>query len=250
MSFWPQRTSLSDIAINALWWLISWFIGSIIILIVVFATSSFLSIPGTFEQARLAWWSTNPMFPFVLSFITFIATMVSTILTAKILNMTHPEKYKNGLVVYGQIWFFGILTYLCMTPIYIYTGLISYDNIMIIFILHCITLSFWSSVLLEIMNNYRYILTWFYGSFIGLFVTSIIVILLFTSLESWQAKLLSLLVMIPLTTTCIIFFKWVFELLYFHYHRFTNLDGLWDIFYRIQQEEEELLREEEQKSNL
>jgi len=44
--------------------------------------------------------------------------------------MTSPERYKTNLVSYGQLAFFGILTYLCMTPIYIYMGLSNYENIM------------------------------------------------------------------------------------------------------------------------
>lgn len=122
--------------------MIAGFIGSILILIIVFATSSMISIPGTFDQARLAGGSTNPMFPFILSFITFIATMVTLILSAIFLNMTSAERYKKNTVSFAQLGFFGILTYICITPVYIYTGLISYDNIMLIFIIHCLVLSF------------------------------------------------------------------------------------------------------------
>jgi len=249
MSYGPKQIRLSDIGLNALWWMISWFIGSVIILIIVFFASSFISIPWQFEQFSLSW-STNGLFPFVLSFITFIATLITLILSSILLHMTSPERYKKNTTTYWQLWFFGILTYMCITPVYIYTGLISYDNIMIVFIIHCLVLSFWSSILLEILNNYRYILIGFYGSFIALFFTSIFTILLFWAFDSWYAKLLSLLIMLPLINTCLILFKWLFEFVYYHYNRITNLDWLWDIFYQIQQEEQQLLREEEAKNNL
>ena len=249
MSFWPKKISLSDIGLNSLWWMISWFIGSIIILIIVFATSSFISIPGQFEQSQLSW-ATNWIFPFVLSLITFIATLITLIITSIFLNMTSPERYKKNTATYAQLGFFGILTYILITPVYIYTGLMSFDNIMIIFMIHCTTLAFWSSLILELLNNYRYILTWFYWSFIGLFFTTIFTILLFWAFESGYAKLLSMLIMLPLINTSLIFFKGLFEFLYYHYNRITNLDGLWDIFYQIEQEEKQLLREEESKNNL
>jgi len=249
MSFGPKKVNITDIGINALWWMIAGFIGSIIILIIVFATSSFISIPGQFEQSQLSG-ATNGIFPFVLSFITFIATLITLILTSVLLHMTSPERYKKNTATYAQLWFFGILTYLFITPIYIYTGLISYDNIMIIFVIHCIILAFWSSLILELLNNYRYILTWFYGSFIGLFFTVIFTILLFWAFDSWYAKLLSMLIMLPLINTSLIFFKGLFEFMYYHYNRITNLDGLGDIFYQIEQEEKQLLREEEAKNNL
>lgn len=252
MSFWPKKILFQDVGINSLWVFISGFIGSILILIIVFATSSFInvSVPWMFEQARLEWSATNPMFPFVLSFITFIATMVTLFLSATLLNMTDPERYKKNVVTYGQLGFFGIFTYLCITPVYIYMGLLSYDNIMIVFLIHCIILSFGSSLIMEILNNYSYILIGFYGSFVWLFVTSIIIIMAFTSLESWYVKLLSLLIMLPLINSFLVFFKWLFELAYYHYHKITNLDQLGDIFYQIKQEEEELLREEEQKNSI
>lgn len=235
MTFWPQKITIQDIALNSLWAMIAGFIGSILILIIVFTTSSIISIPGTFEQASL-WGSTNSMFPFVLSFVTFIATMVTLVLSSIFLNMTSPERYKKNITSYGQLAFFGILTYLCMTPIYIYMGLSDYENIMVVFIIHCMMLTFGASLILEILNNYRYILIGFYGSFIGLFFTSVLTLMLFSSMESGYVKLLSMLIMLPLINTTLVFFKWLFELTYFHYNRITNLDGLGDIFYQIQQE--------------
>ena len=249
MSFWPKSISIQDIWLSSLWALIAGFIGSIIILLIVFMISSMISIPATFEQSRGTWITTNPMFPFVLSFITFVATMVTLIVSAIFGHMIDPERYSWNRISYGQLGFFGILTYVFITPIYIYTWLMSYDNIMIIFIIHCMVLTFWSSLLLEILNNYRYVLTWFYGSFIALFFTSILVVSMFSSMESGYAKLISLLVILPLINVSLVFFKWLFELAYFHYNRITNLDQLWDIFYQIEQEEKEELRQEEIKNN-
>ena len=63
-------------------------------------------------------------------------------------------------------------------------GLQNYDYIMIIFIGHCTLLSFGTSIILEILNNYRYILTSIYGSFIGLFMTIAVSIGIFYSMPS------------------------------------------------------------------
>lgn len=249
MSFWPKSLSLQDVAVNSLWALIAGFIGSIIILIIIFSFSGIISVPGQFEQAQLSG-ETNPMFPFILSCITFLATTITLLLSWLLIHMTNPERYRWSRTSYAQLAFFGILTYMCITPLYIATGVMDYDNIMIVFIIHCITLAFWSSLLLEILNNYRYVLTWFYGSFIGLFFTVIFVVSIFASLDTGYAKLISLLIMLPLINTSLVFFKWLFELLYYQYYRFTNLDPLGDIFYQIEQEEKESLREEEQKNTL
>lgn len=94
-----------------------------------------------------------------------------------------------------------------MTPIYIYMGLSDYENIMVVFIIHCMMLTFGASLILEILNNYRYILIGFYGSFIGLFFTSVLTLMLFSSMESGYVKLLSMLIMLPLINTTLVFFK-------------------------------------------
>jgi len=250
MAFWPRKIILADIGLNSLWSLIAGFIGSIIILIIVFATSSIVSIPETFDNARLDGGSDNAMFPFILSFITFFTTMVSFFISTVILHMTDPTRYKKSTVAHWQIGLFGIITYLCITPIYIYIGLINYDFIMVIFIIHCLILALGNSLILEILNNYRYVLVWVYGSFIGLFFTSIFATVIFTSIESGRAKLLSMLIILPLVSMSMTLFKGLFEYAYYHFHRVTNLDSIGDIFYMIEQEEKEKLKEEELKNTL
>lgn len=75
-----------------------------------------------------------------------------------------------------------------------------------------------------------------------------VAILIFSSFSDGYAKLISLLVLLPVINTSIIFFKQLFEYIYYYYHSYTNLDQLGDIFYQIEEEEKERLREEEQKN--
>ncbi len=239
-----------DILINTLGACIAGFIGSSIILLIVFASSSFLNIPGTFENARLAWGSTNPIFPFILSFITAISMTITSLLAAKLLCMTDGEKYQSRTEIYGQIGFFHIIMYLCFAPIYIYTWLQSYDTIMPIFIAHVLLSSFGCFLLLELMNSYRYVLIGLYGNFIALCISSSVMLLLFSSLSTGKAKLYILLVIIPLTLALMTFLRGFFELLYGIYFRMTNTDGLGDIFYRIEQEEKQAARIEQEKNSI
>jgi len=100
------------------------------------------------------------------------------------------------------------------------------------------------------LNNYRYILTGLYGSFIGLFVSIILTILVFFYFSSGYAKLISLLFLLPLISTSTTFFKQVFELLYYKYNHFTNLDQLGDIFYQIEIEERQSFQEAVEKDTI
>lgn len=249
MDFWLNKTNLQSILVNSLWSLISWIAWSIVILIISFFISDYVSIPATLEEARI-WLKTSSIFPLVLSIITLTWSTITMFLTYYILNLTDWEKYKKNVIILWQITFFAFITYLFITPIYIITWIQNYDNIMIIYLFHIIILIFWTHIILEILNNYRHVLIWIYWSFVWLFLSTIITILIFWSFTSWFAKLISLLVLLPIINFSIIFFKQVFELLYFYYNKYTNQDPIWDIFYQIEMEENELLKLEEEKNSI
>ena len=249
MSFWPTKVDFKDVMINSLWSLIAGFIGSVFMILIIFLSSWFLDVVAWFSQVD-TWLKTATIFPIFLSVITLIGTSIAMFLTYTFFNLTNPEKYKKSTIILWQIAFFIVFVYVFITPVYVVEGLKTYKNIMDIYIIHVLILSFWISVIIEVLNNYRYVLLWLYGSFVWLFFSSIFVLWIF-SYFSWSfAKLISLLVILPLATFLMTFFKWVFEMLYFHYNRYTNLDGLWDIFYQIEIEENEELREHREKNSI
>ncbi len=249
MLFWPQKTSFSEIIINSIWSLIAWIIWSITILIITFILWDYLNITWTFQLAQ-AWLKTTSMFPLVLSLITLVWTSITMYLTYKLLIITSENRYKKNIIISAQIAFFSILTYLFITPLYIYLWIIKYEYIMYIFLAHTLIVTFWTNIIIELLNNYRYILIWLYWSFVWLFISIIITILIFTSFNSWNAKLILLIILLPIINFCTTLFKQLFEYLYYIYFKYSNLDQLWDIFYQIEIEEREILREEEEKNTI
>jgi hypothetical protein len=247
--FGPREITLQDVGINTLWSLIAGIVWSVIILLIMFVFGNIFNISGNFANQTAAG-ATNSMYPFTLSIVAFIGTSLTVFSTYFFAATTNPERYKKSTIIAGQMAFFSIITYLFLTPIYIYTGMISYQNIMFVFLSHILFISFWSSLILEILNNYRHILTWVYGSFIGLFISIIVTFLIFFSLPEWFAKLLSLLFFLPLVTASMTFCKHLFEIAYFKYNRMTNLDPLGDIFYQLEQEEKEEQKEALQKESI
>ena len=249
MAFWPEKQSFSDITINSLWSLLAWIMWSIIIIVITFWLSNSLDIVSSFQSSSV-WLKTSSIFPLMLSIITLLWTTVTSFLTYFILNMTAPEKYKKNIVIFWQLAFFQILTYVFITPIYIYTWVLSYDNILIVYLFHILTIMFWTSLILDILNNYRYILIWLYWSFIWLFVSSVFTVIIFTSFTWGYAKLIILVALLPIVNFTTNFFKQLFEILYYMYFKYTSLDQLWDIFYQIELEEKEKLRDEEEKNSI
>ncbi len=250
MSFWPSKITLKDISIASLWALISWVIWSLVLVILIFLISNFINIWDTFEASRTWAWTTNMIFPIILSIFTFISTSITAFLTYFFLHLINPEKYRKNNVILGQIAFLTFFVYIFFAIAYIYVGSIDYDYLMIVFLVYSIIILFASSLIIEILNNYRYVLVSIYGSFLGLFITIAIIALIFSSIDSANAKLISLLFLLPLINLSQIFFKWLFDFLYYHYYRITNLDQIWDIFYMIEVEEKEALKEEEEKNSI
>ena len=242
-----EKINFQNILINSLWSLIAWIIWSIIILTITFFLSNIIPIVGTFEQARV-WIKTSSIFPLILSIITLIWTTTTIFLTYKISNLIDPERYRKNVIILSQITFFALVTYFFITPIYIYMWMQNYDNIMIIFLFHAIIVIFGTSIILEILNNYRHVLIWIYGSFIWLFISIILTLIIFSSFTNWFAKLVSLVVLLPIINFSTTFFTQLFELVYFYYNKYSNQDKLGDIFYQIEMEERELEKESEEKN--
>lgn len=239
--FWPKKVTFSEVLVFSWWAFISWFIWSIILLLIVFFSSWVIEIPTNLASDKITFWWNSALFPFILAFITFFVTIIVTFSTYLFYSIIKPTKYKRTSIHFWQLAFFAIFTYIFLTPVYIYLWIFSYSNIMLIFIIHVLFLSFWTSLILEILNNYRYILLWLYAHFLWLILASIIIFVTFFSFETWFAKLVSLLIILPVSNWLITLFKWLFEYLYFVYFKVTWYDQLWDIIHQIEQEEEDEL---------
>lgn len=248
MDIWPRKIEFSEMLINSLWSLIAWIIWGMIMLGIIFIFWNTINISWNMINTWLVW-NTSAIFPLIMSIITVIWTTVTIYLTYILLCITSPHIYKRNIVIWWQIWFLSCLTYLFITPIYIYVWRLDYQYIMYIYIIHTLIVIFWTSIILEVLNNYRNILLWIYWSFVWLFISSILTWIIFFLFTTWIAKLIILLVLLPIINFCITFFKQLFWLIYYYYYKYTNLDSLWEIFYRIENEENEILKKELEKNN-
>ncbi len=247
MSIWPQKIELSEIGLNGAGALIAGIAGWISITIIMFVFWNLIDISWNIINRGIGQ-SGSPLFPLMLSVITLIGTTISVFFTMKMLSLTSPGRYTNNRIVYSQIGFFTIFLYILITPIYIWTGLLDYSNIMLVFLVHVLLLKFGMSIILETINNYRYVMIWIYGSFLGLIIAGIATLAIFSSFDSGVAKLISLVALLPIINFAMMVSKQLFEFAYYKYYAYSGIDYLGDIFERVENEEEELLREEEEKN--
>lgn len=245
----PRKQNLKDIWINSAWSLVAWVLWSVLIIVLTFMISSKYNVVSIIQGSTIES-KVSAIFPFILSIITLLWTTVSSFLTYKILNMTDPEKYKKNWVLFGQLAFFQIVCYILVTPLYIYIWLYNYENILLIYLFHVLLIVFWTSLILEIFNNYRYILLWLYWSIIWLFACIIFSTYIINNSSESYSKIIILVVLLPLANFITITLKQLFELLYYYYYKHTSLDPMWDIFHQIEIEEERKMREEEEFNSI
>ncbi len=249
MAFWPKKITIQEVMINSLWSLIAWIIWSVIILIITFVISNYINIPDAFKS-NIVVTDTTSIFPLVLSIITLLWTTITMYLIYVLLNVTSWERYKRNIIISWQIAFFAFITYLFIAPIYVYSWLIKYDFIMYVFLAHVLISTFGTNIIIEVINNYRRILIWIYWSFVWLFVSIFITIIIFSNFSTWYAKLISLVILLPIISFTTTFFKQIFEFAYYNYYTYTNQDQLWNVFYQIEIEEREEMNVEEEKNTI
>lgn len=249
MSLSPNQITIWDVWIHSFWSLIAGLVWSLLIIILTFILWDTINVSGAFWEANV-WVKTTAFFPMIFSIVTFLWTSITMYFTYFISHKINSEKYKKNLIILGQIAFFNFLSYLIITPVYIFLGMQSYDNLMYIFLIHCFIVTFGTNIILEVLNNYRHILIGLYGSFLWLFSSIIITLVIFNSFSTGIAKMIGLLLLLPLINFLTTFLKQLFEFIYYHYTIFTNNDPLSDIFYQIEVEENEALREEEEKNSI
>lgn len=247
--FWPEKITTWDIWMNAFWSFIAGLVWSIIIVIFTAVLSNIVDFWAHFNAGEI-WVKKWAFFPMIFSIVTFIGTSIMLYFTYFIANKINPQRYSRNIIIFWQIAFFGILTYFMMTPIYLVLGMQNYDYLLYIFLIHTFTVTFWVNIILEVLNNYRHVLIGIYGSFIGIFFSSLIALWIFEKFPDGTAKMLSLIILLPVINLLITGLKNLFEFIYYHYTIYTNTDGLGDIFYQIEMEEKEALREEELKNSI
>lgn len=238
--FWPKKIKWSQIWAFSLSSFVSWLIGSIFLFIFIFFLWWILSGDNSTNTS-------SSIFPLALSFVWFITSIFSSILNYLFMTKI-DEKYKKTVLHFWHIWFLGVLLYIFLAPLYVWIWIKNINNVMYIFILHMILSSFWQILLAELLNNYRYVFVWFYGSFVWMLFSFIISLFLFSIFPFWYAKLIALVVIFPISYFLNTFFKTIFEMIYYKYFEITWNDQLGDVFRQIEIEEQEQLKESTDES--
>lgn len=225
---WPPKIELIQIAMTMVGSIISWFVGSIVILI---------SIYFFLKNAKEITW----VYPFIYAMTGFFATLFTASLNIFLNKIINPNKYKRWTLAFAQVFLFSIFLFIFFLPTYISATSVSLDYLVYIFTLHIIMSILASNVFTEVLSNYRYVLLWLYWSFIWSLVSIMLTVIVFLTFKESEKNLfilIGLLILVNFTSNTI---RSIFEWVYYTYYSKTWMDQLWDIFYQIEQEENEIV---------
>lgn len=230
---WPAKIDLVSIGLSCLGSIAAGFIGG---LFTLFVTYIFL---GALQSAMI--------FPYILSLVGFFAVIITTSMTFVLNRLLFAEKYKQWSVVLGQMSIISIFFFILLTPLYVYINWVKPDFLIFAFLFHVLINILATSLISEILSNYRYILLSVYGSFIGFVITSLLSVIFFMNFSPSRSALYSLMGVIIVINLIITLFRLLFEFIYYKIYASTGTDFLWDIFAQVENEEKEAVARAEKE---
>ena len=240
--YWPKKIDIQEVGSNALWSFISGLIWSCILAIMIFLIGSAFELPSFSGKASAIEVETWFILPVMLSVLAMLILSITAFSTYKILTMMSPERFNETSIHKKQIAGFLVLTYIMMTFLYLILGSKWADFIIWVYIAHIFVVLFWLNLILEVLNNYRYVLVSVYWNLLALIFTAWFISFLYSVSSPWTAKILIILLALPVANTLMSAVKDWFLLLYYKYFKSTWRDPIGDIFHQIKEEEEEELR--------
>lgn len=242
--YWPKKVELREAGISALSAFISGIVGSAIIFVWVFFfwAVSELPISITWKTDSEEVTTISAMIPIMVSLMAWVALMFTIYMNYLFLANTCPDRYKKTWIHLAQIAILMILMYIILTPLYLLIWGQGPEHILWMYIAHIFVALFWTTILLEVLNNYRYVLVAIYSAIISIVITAWITVWLFTAIWGWTIKVLLLVLFLPICNAMMFFIKDLLLIAYYNYFNATWLDPIWDIFHQIEQDEQEDLR--------
>lgn len=225
---WPPKTDIINVGLYAAWSIIAWFLWSIIIVV---------SIYFFLQKAQSFQW----VYPYIYSMTWFFATLFSAGINIFMNKIVNPNKYKRWIITFAQVFLYSIILYIFIVPVYVYAVYQSPVSLVYVFTVHVVLAVLWSSILTEILSNYRYILLWIYWTFMGAFVSILLSFIVFFTFTESSKNLFILIWLLMLINWAIHTIRALFEFIYYIYYNKTWMDQLWDIFYQIESEEKEIV---------
>lgn len=231
---WPRKTDFTYIGLITIGSGIAGFIGGVVTLLFIFLFARSVS-------------SAEGIYAYLFSLGWFFTSSITVFMTLWMNGVIAPDKYRQGSITFAQVAIYNVILYICVLPLYIYLWATT-TQVTYVFVAHILLSILGSSIISEILANYRYVLLGLYGSFTGFLVTSFIVVLFYINTTESQTALFGLIGVVMVGNVVTHAIRAFLEYVYYQIYKATWTDQLWDIFYQIEQEEKDAV--EKARKNL
>lgn len=207
--FGPPKVSFATFLLKLLAGIAGGISGSLILLLIFFLSSSFLT-PLTTYQDGTENIVISPIFTFILMMMIFLSSTIGNILSTWLMALTERGRYTRVSSAIYQVFIISLIIFILMVPVYFITGS---DYIAYAVALHVIISAQVSALILEIVSNYKYSLVGVYGVTFSVIASAGILFGLAHFIPSENTEIL-LFALLPVVWGSIGFVQTIFTMLY------------------------------------
>ncbi len=221
----PPRIDLISIGMVTLASFVSGALGGIFILV-----CTFFFLSGVKDAAPV-------VFPYILSLVAFVGILISLYTLLYLQRQIFPDKYPSSSTQVTQTFLFSLILYLVLTPLYVYMAGIKTDALIVTFTIHALLAILGTTLIVEILSQYRYSLLSIYASFIGFSIATFLAVVFHMNSTLSESLLYALSGILIVGFTSITFVRVSFEFLYSYLYQISGQDILGNVFAEIEADE-------------
>lgn len=240
----PRRMSFFVLVLKVLSGFAGGTAGSIVLLLIFLLASSILQ--PVLSPAEATAGEISPLFIVILMAMVFATSVVSSIVAPLLLSYTERERYPRLASSLYQIFIINLVIFIFISPVYLTTSSSRLELTAYAAGLQIVMSAIASSLILEVLNDYKYALLGVYSTILGVLIATAINLFIFQFLNS---PTILMFVALPIIWGAIGFFQSAFAMFYYWYYTTWGIDFLATANqigqdYGIEEEQEEVLPED------
>lgn len=179
-SYGPRKMSFFTVVLKTFAGLVGGIAGTLVLLLIFLSTSSILQpVLGTTVENEFASGEVSPLFMVILMSMIFATSLISSMLSTFLLAYTERDRYTRIATTMSQVFIINIVIFAFVLPIYLTTSTTRLELTAFAAILQIILSAASSSLILELIHDYRYSLLAVYTTVLGVLVATGITFMLY-----------------------------------------------------------------------
>lgn len=246
-TFGPRHMSFFTLVLKTFAGFAGGIAGTLVLLLIFLLTSSILQ--PALSPAESAANEISPLFVFVLMAMIFSTSLISSIVGPLLISYTERERYTRVMTALAQIFIVNLVIFAFMSPMYLSASADHLELTAFAAGLQIILSATASTLVFELIHDYRYSLLSVYNTILAVLVGTAISFLLYSGSGPAGATVL-LFSSLPIIWTMIGFFQGALTMFYFWLYENYGVDFLatstsYGADYGIPDESEEEVQEPE-----